>query len=106
MIQQLRLASSARTEVVLTTDGVPAGTDAFDDATSDEALRAQAAQLKGPSEAAIANFVRHSVNFGQEAETREAASTDPHYKLLMRLLGWEPEEGEIRIGRARSYPLR
>ncbi|GAA5880461.1 hypothetical protein JCM16303_005390 [Sporobolomyces ruberrimus] len=102
---QLRLASSARTEVVLTTDGVPADTDAFDDATSDEALRAQAAQLKGPSEAAIANFVRYSVNFGQEAETREAASTNPHYKLLMRLLGWEPEEAPESAGLVWSIPL-
>jgi replication fork protection complex subunit Tof1/Swi1 len=83
---------------VLTTDGVPADVDPLDDSTSDEALRAQAAQLKGPSEAAIALFAPHNVNFGEDPETKEAASTDPHYKLLMRLLGWESEEGEsIRV---------
>ncbi|GAA5903525.1 Tof1p [Sporobolomyces salmoneus] len=102
--EQLRLASSARTEVVLTTDGIPAEIDPLDDSTSDEALRAQAAQLKGPSEAAIALFTPHNVDFGEDPETKEAASSDPHYKLLMRLLGWESEEAPESAGFVWSIP--
>ncbi|GAA5948542.1 hypothetical protein JCM3765_004917 [Sporobolomyces pararoseus] len=102
--EQLRLASTARTEIVLTTDGVPGDIDPFEESTSDEALRAQAAQLKGPSEAALALFTPHNVNFGEDAETKEAASTDPHYKLLMRLLGWESEEAPESAGLVWSIP--
>ncbi|GAA5823835.1 hypothetical protein JCM5353_006373 [Sporobolomyces roseus] len=96
---QLRIASSARTEIILTTDGLPVADDPLDDSTSDEALRAQAAQLKGPSEEAIALFAPHNVDFGEDPERKEAATADPHYKLLMRLLGWEsaeaPESAEL-----------
>ncbi|GAA6007730.1 hypothetical protein JCM11491_003944 [Sporobolomyces phaffii] len=102
--EQLRLASAARTEIVFTTDGVPADIDPLDEAPSDEVLRAQAAQLKGPSEAAIALFNPHNVDFGQDLETREASSTDPHYKLLMRLLGWENEEAPESAGLVWSIP--
>ena len=80
---------------MLTTDGVPAAVDPLDETTSDEALRAQAAQLKGPSEEAIALFAPHNVDFGEDPERKEAATADPHYKLLMRLLGWESAEGEF-----------
>ncbi|GAA5831127.1 hypothetical protein JCM3766R1_006246 [Sporobolomyces carnicolor] len=101
---QLRLASSARTEVVLTTDGVPVEIDPLDEATSDAALRAQAAQLKGPSEAAIALFSPHAVEFSEDPEWKEAASTDAHYKLLMRLLGWTAEEAPESAGLVWSIP--
>ncbi|GAA5927146.1 hypothetical protein JCM1841_006062 [Sporobolomyces salmonicolor] len=94
---QLVLASAARTEIVLTTDGVTEPS-ILDDQT-DEAIRAKAAQLKGPSAEALALFVPHNVDFGDDAEKKEAATTNPHFKLLMRLLGWEstetPESGEL-----------
>ncbi|CEQ41477.1 SPOSA6832_03222, partial [Sporobolomyces salmonicolor] len=87
---QLVLASAARTEIVLTTDGVTEPS-ILDDQT-DEAIRAKAAQLKGPSAEALALFVPHNVDFGDDAEKKEAATTNPHFKLLMRLLGWESTE--------------
>ncbi|GAA5968611.1 hypothetical protein JCM21900_002207 [Sporobolomyces salmonicolor] len=94
---QLVLASAARTEIVLTTDGVTEPS-ILDDQT-DEAIRAKAAQLKGPSAEALALFVPHNVDFGDDAEKKEAATTNPHFKLLMRLLGWESietaESGEL-----------
>ncbi|GAA6001966.1 hypothetical protein JCM10207_003015 [Rhodosporidiobolus poonsookiae] len=90
---QLTLASAARTEIVLTTDGLAEATaDLLADDVTDEALRAQAAQLKGPSEAARALFVPHNVDFGDDPERKEAATVNPHFKLLMRLLEWESSE--------------
>ncbi|GAA6062112.1 hypothetical protein JCM10212_000866 [Sporobolomyces blumeae] len=97
--EQIKLASAARTEVVLATDGLPPLADPLADDPSDEALRAQASALKGPSAEATALFVPHNVDFGEDPEQKEAATTDPQYKLLMRLLGWEsadtPETGEL-----------
>ncbi|GAA5828412.1 hypothetical protein JCM11251_006233 [Rhodosporidiobolus azoricus] len=103
---QLILASAARTEIVLTTDGLAQASaellaDPLDD--SDAALRAQAAaQREGPSEAARALFNPHNVDFGEGEdgrERREKATVDPQFKLLMRLIGWEsaetPETGDL-----------
>ncbi|GAA5909890.1 hypothetical protein JCM6882_002043 [Rhodosporidiobolus microsporus] len=106
---QLALASASRTEIVLTTDGLAAATaelladPSLDDAESDAALRAQAAaQREGPSEAARALFVPINVDFGEGEEgreRREAATVDPQFKLLMRLIGWEstetPKSGDL-----------
>ncbi|GAA6000092.1 Tof1p [Rhodotorula paludigena] len=96
---QLKLASAARTEIVLTTDGLPAAADPLADLESDAALREKAAQLKGPSSEALALFQAHNVDFGEDAEVKEAATINAHFKLLMRLLSWEsadaPEVGEL-----------
>ncbi|GAA5935882.1 Tof1p [Sporobolomyces koalae] len=101
---QLRRASGDRTEIVLTTDGAPESANPLDAETSDADSRAQAARLKGPSEAAIALFAPHNVDFGPDDEQKEAASTDPHYKLLMRLLGWESAEAPESAGLTWSIP--
>ncbi|GAA5975641.1 hypothetical protein JCM10908_005228 [Rhodotorula pacifica] len=91
---QLALVSAARTEIVLTTDGAPGATE--DDAPvggeTDEDLRKQAARLKGPSEAALALFTQHAVDFGADADVKEAATINAHFKLLMRLMSWESDE--------------
>ncbi|TKA58341.1 hypothetical protein B0A53_00079 [Rhodotorula sp. CCFEE 5036] len=91
---QLALVSAARTEIVLTTDGAPdanAGAAPVEGET-DEDLRKQAARLEGPSEAALALFTHHAVDFGSDAEIQEAATVNAHFKLLMRLLSWESDE--------------
>lgn len=95
--QQLALVSAARTEIVLTTDGAPDATvgAAPVEGETDEDLRKQAARLKGPSEAALALFTQHAVDFGSDAEIKEAATVNAHFKLLMRLLSWESDEGEF-----------
>ncbi|GAA5969681.1 hypothetical protein JCM11641_008004 [Rhodosporidiobolus odoratus] len=97
---QLALASAARTEIVLTTDGVAeAAAELLAEDDSDEAIRARAAQLKGPSAEAVALFVPHNVDFGEDPEQKESATVNPHFKLLMRLLEWEstetPETSEL-----------
>ncbi|KWU43381.1 timeless-domain-containing protein, partial [Rhodotorula sp. JG-1b] len=94
---QLALVSAARTEIVLTTDGAPDATvgAAPVEGETDEDLRKQAARLKGPSEAALALFTQHAVDFGSDAEIKEAATVNAQFKLLMRLLSWESDEGEF-----------
>lgn len=80
----------------MTTDGAPdanAGAAPVEGET-DEDLRKQAARLEGPSEAALALFTHHAVDFGSDAEIQEAATVNAHFKLLMRLLSWESDEGE------------
>ncbi|GAA5852706.1 hypothetical protein JCM8547_002595 [Rhodosporidiobolus lusitaniae] len=96
---QLVLASAARTEIVLTTDGLSQASAELLAEDDHAALRAKAAALSGPSAEAIALFVPHNVDFGEDAEKMEAATVNPHFKLLMRLLGWEsaetPDSGEL-----------
>lgn len=89
------MASAARTEIVLTVDGPSADADVAGAGTetTDEELRKQAAALKGPSEAALALFAPHDVDLGSDAEVKEAGTVNPHFKLLMRLVGWESSEG-------------
>lgn len=98
-LQQLVLAAAARHEVVLTTDGLrEAAADLLadeDDLVSEEArIRAEASRLKGPSVEAKALFSPHNIDFGEEAERREQATVNAHFKLLMRLLEWESTESE------------
>lgn len=96
--QQLILASAARTEIVLTTDGIGAH-DAEEDDGTDEALRRKAAQLAArPSTEAVALFTPHSVDFGSD-EGRKQATVNAHFKLLMGLLKWEKAEGEWGLDR-------
>lgn len=90
--QQLALASAARTEIVLTTDGDNSAEPEEDDG-SDEALRKKASRIAGPSKDAVALFTPHAVDFGGE-ETTKAATVNSHFKLLMTLLQWEKAEGE------------
>ncbi|GAA5867194.1 hypothetical protein JCM3774_002365 [Rhodotorula dairenensis] len=91
---QLALVSASRTEIVLTVDGAYAAESAGApvEGETDEDLRKQAARLKGPSEAALALFTPHAVDFGSEAELKDAATVDAHFKLLMRLMNWESDE--------------
>ncbi|BGP30852.1 Topoisomerase 1-associated factor 1 [Rhodotorula toruloides] len=99
--KQLVLASAARTEVILTTDGPPNDDVAMlgDENETDAALREKAAQLNGPSAEAVALFTPHNVEYGEDAEVKEAVTVNPHVKLLMRLLSWKnseaPESGEL-----------
>lgn len=100
--RQLALASAARTEIALTTDGLPeetetpaeeaVGTEEPDN--SDEALRKKAQQLRGPSEAAKALFTPYVVDF-ETNEMKDAGSSNTHFKLLMRLLNWENTSGTL-----------
>ncbi|KAI5476063.1 hypothetical protein MNV49_000435 [Pseudohyphozyma bogoriensis] len=90
ILAQLGLASTARNEIVLTTDGDSAALDDEDD-QSDEALRRKASRLQGPSKDAIALFTPHAVQFSEESE-RKAAWSNAQFKLLMRLLEWESSE--------------
>ncbi|TNY24515.1 timeless protein-domain-containing protein [Rhodotorula diobovata] len=96
---QLVLASAARTEVVLTVDGLPDAGAALEDLETDAAMREKAAQLKGPSAEAVALFVPHNVDLGEDEGVKEAATVNAHFKLLMRLLSWEsseaPESGQL-----------
>ncbi|BGP38765.1 Topoisomerase 1-associated factor 1 [Rhodotorula kratochvilovae] len=96
---QLVLASAARTEIVLTVDGVPDAAIALDELDTDAAMREKAAQLKGPSAEALALFMPHNVELGDEQDVKEAATVNAHFKLLMRLLSWEsveaPDSGEL-----------
>ncbi|GAA6027789.1 hypothetical protein JCM8097_001720 [Rhodosporidiobolus ruineniae] len=97
---QLTLASAARTEIVLTTDGAAQAALELLAEDDDAALKAKAAAARqGPSEEARALFEPHNVDFGEEAETKEQATVNPHFKLLMRLLEWEstetPDSGEL-----------
>ncbi|GAA5906718.1 hypothetical protein JCM8208_006366 [Rhodotorula glutinis] len=88
---QLVLASAARTEIVLTVDGLPDGSS-LADVETDEAMREKAAQLKGPSPEAVALFVPHTVDLGDDESVKEAATVNAHFKLLMRLLSWESSD--------------
>ncbi|BGP23540.1 replication fork protection complex subunit Tof1/Swi1 [Rhodotorula toruloides] len=92
--KQLVLASATRTEIILTTDGPPNEDVAMlgDVNETDAALREKAAQLKGPSAEAVALFTPHVVEYGEDSQVKEAATVNPHVKLLMRLLSWESSE--------------
>lgn len=75
-----------------------------DENETDAALREKAAQLKGPSAEAVALFTPHNVEYGEDAEVKEAATVNPHVKLLMRLLSWESSEGTLAsLRRLRRY---
>lgn len=91
--QQLALASAARTEIVLTTDGDMSALPDEDD-ESDEALRRKAGRLKGPSKDAQDLFTAHVLPFETD-ETKEAGTRNAQLKLLMRLLNWESSEGTL-----------
>lgn len=80
----LRLAAAARTEIVLGVDGDTAAQDSDDG--SDEALRRKALRLSGPSDAAKAKFEPIKATFSEEQ--REQASSNKHFRLLLRLLQW------------------
>lgn len=56
-------------------------------------MREKAAQLKGPSSEAVALFVPHAVDLGDDEGVKEAATVNAHFKLLMRLLSWESSDG-------------
>lgn len=76
-----------------------------DENETDAALREKAAQLKGPSPEAVALFTPHNVEYGDEPEVKEAATVNPHVKLLMRLLSWESSEGSFVFRTRRALRL-
>lgn len=90
----MALVAAARTEIVLTVDGVTGDAEENSIDETDDDLRKKAAQLKGPSEAALALFTAHNVDVASDSGVMEAATVNPHFKLLMRLISWESAECE------------
>ncbi|SCZ93205.1 BZ3500_MvSof-1268-A1-R1_Chr6-2g08528 [Microbotryum saponariae] len=100
VLSQLALASAARTEIVLTTDGASAALLDVELAAeggekepdSDEAIRRKAAMLKGPSQVAMDKFMPHQLVFEEGTRQKEEVTGNATLRLLMGLLNWENDD--------------
>lgn len=97
----LRLASAARTAIVLTTDGSPDEDENIDirawlDEPNEELSEALKEQFAKPSAAALEKFEDHEVR-SEEQDFEKALARDPQLHLFLRLLSWESTENEGRL---------
>ncbi|SGZ16990.1 BQ5605_C020g09086 [Microbotryum silenes-dioicae] len=113
VLSQLALASVARTEIVLTTDGASAALLDVELAAeggekepdSDEAIRRKAAMLKGPSQLAMDKFMSHQLIFEEGTRQKEEVTGNATLRLLMGLLNWESRENDSSTELIWSIPL-
>ncbi|KAG0150956.1 hypothetical protein CROQUDRAFT_130388 [Cronartium quercuum f. sp. fusiforme G11] len=94
----LRIASAARTAIVLITDGTADGSrdvelQAWLDEPKEEISDALKAQLSKPSQAALDQFEDHGVNT-DDVDFQRSLQRDAELHVLLRLLGWSSAEGE------------
>ncbi|SCV67720.1 BQ2448_5331 [Microbotryum intermedium] len=103
VLSQLTLASAARTEIVLTTDGastalidaeIATGGGENGETDSEEAIRRKAATLKGPSKTAMDKFMPHQLVFEEGTRQKEEVTGNATLRLLMGLLNWESREND------------
>ncbi|EGG12538.1 uncharacterized protein MELLADRAFT_114767 [Melampsora larici-populina 98AG31] len=97
----LRLASAARTAIVLITDGSPDEDENIDirawlDEPNEELSEALKEKFAKPSAAALEKFEDHEVR-SEDQDYDKALGRDPQLHLLLRLLSWDNTEDEGRL---------